>query len=122
MTAVLAYRIAAGRPIAKVAAQCRCETRCVGSRSVRLQLAGKELANVIGSQPRYIDGAILELLLQQQACDVKPVLARSCRQPSYIAQMCVVAAQLARNVAGNDAEDRAFGVGRCEAVGFITVS
>jgi hypothetical protein len=59
---------------------------------VRLQLAGKELANVIGSQPRYVDGAPLELLSQQHARDVKAILARTSRQPSYVAQMFIVTA------------------------------
>ena len=63
-----------------------------------IQSFGEELTNIIGTQPRYIDGAILELSLQQQACDVKPILTRGCRQPSHIAQMCVVAVQFARNV------------------------
>ena len=54
------------------------------------QLAGKELANVIGAQPRYIESAILELLSQQHARNVKAILARTGRQSSYVAQMFIV--------------------------------
>uniref|UniRef100_E6QW44 Uncharacterized protein n=1 Tax=mine drainage metagenome TaxID=410659 RepID=E6QW44_9ZZZZ len=67
-------------------------TRCVGSRLVRFQLTSKELANVIGLKPRYVDGAPLELLSQQQARDVKVALARTSRQSSYVTQMFIVTA------------------------------
>ena len=42
-------RIAAGRPIAKVAAQRRCETRCVAEKAVcASSLAGNNWCNIIG--------------------------------------------------------------------------
>ena len=59
---------------------------------MRFQLTGKELANIVRAQPRYIDCAILELLSQQHARDVKAILARTSRQPSYVAQMFIVTA------------------------------
>jgi len=59
---------------------------------MHFQLAGKKLANIIGAQPRYIDSAILKLLSQQHACNVKAILARTSCQPSYVAQMFIVTA------------------------------
>jgi len=58
---------------------------------VCIQLAGKELANVVWAQLGNIDSALSELLSQQPTSDTNQVLACPCRQSSCIAQVFVVA-------------------------------
>jgi hypothetical protein len=85
--------IAAGGPVPKVASQPRCQIRCIGGCSVRVQLTGEELANIVGSQLRNIDSAPIEFLSQQPTRNTNPVIARPGRQSIHIAQVFVVAVQ-----------------------------
>lgn len=65
---------------------------------MRTQPCCKKLANIVRPQLPNLDGVPPEVLLQQHAYDAKSPLARPRRQPSYIAQVFVVAMQLFDNV------------------------
>ncbi|GMU48810.1 MAG: hypothetical protein AMXMBFR31_10360 [Candidatus Desulfobacillus denitrificans] len=69
-------------------------------RAARIELAGKEAADVVGSEPGNIDSAPWELLLQQASYDTNPMAASSGCQPSNITKMFVEAAQLLGDVVG----------------------
>ena len=60
---------------------------------MRVQLTGKELANIVRSQLRNIDNAPIEILSQQPTCNTNPVIACPGRQSIHIAQVFVVAVQ-----------------------------
>jgi hypothetical protein len=57
-------------------------------------VAQQEPANVLGAQFGEINGAISELLSQQAPHDQSTMTAGNRRQPSYIAQVLIVTAQL----------------------------
>ena len=65
---------------------------------MRVQLTGKELANIVGSQLRNIYSAPFEFLSQQPTCNTNSVSACRCRQSFHIAQVFVVAVQFLSDV------------------------